>query len=362
MAELIDPEKKFFYHRILSRNECFDQTRKTANLRYFHLILFSFLRSIQIRFSSLFPCGDSMVCIIDDREDVWNYARNLVHVKPYVWFKDVGDINDIHLPSPRIPNEQLIPPISEREFQEQLENSEHLAEEKTERESQALIERTTEEGYQNAIHRGEKRKLDDDNHNDNMDSSVNIDEGNKKLKDQNDTSANIVSDPDIYLHRLEVILRQIHVDFYQLYDQWLGEKTRPMPDLKQILPDIRRQTLKDVSVCFSHLMPQGYPLEKHRATIIARAMGAIVTQDLQISDQGQCLTTHVVAGKRTTKVDRAIKYQIFVVTPEWLIDCYEQWEKKNEENYALTPTYDVRKSRLFTKETPRIGNYLESLF
>ena len=55
-----------------------------------------------------------MVCIIDDREDVWNYARNLVHVKPYVWFKDVGDINDIHLASPPIPNEQLIPPISEK--------------------------------------------------------------------------------------------------------------------------------------------------------------------------------------------------------------------------------------------------------
>lgn len=335
MASLIDPDKKFFYHRILSRNECFDPTRKTANL------------------SALFPCGDSMVCIIDDREDVWNYARNLVHVKPYVWFKDVGDINDIHLPSPPFPSEQLIPPISEKEFQEQLENSEHLAEEKSELESQALIERTTEEGYQNAIHRGEKRKLD--NENESTNSSANIDEGSKKLKEQNDTESNIIPDTDIYLHRLEVILRRIHKDFYQLYDQWLGDKTRPMPDLKQILPDYRRQTLKNVSVCFSHLMPQGYPLEKHRATIIARAMGAIVTQDLQINDQGQCLTTHVVAGKRTTKVDRAIKYQIFVVTPEWLIDCYEQWERKNEGDYVLTPSYDVRKSRLFTRETPRIA-------
>ena len=44
-------------------------------------------------------------------------------------------------------------------------------------------------------------------------------------------------------------------------------------------------------------MPQGYPLETHRATIIARAMGASVTADLQIDDNGHCLTTHVVAGK-----------------------------------------------------------------
>ncbi len=35
-----------------------------------------------------------MVCIIDDREDVWNYARNLICVQPYVYFKDTGDIND----------------------------------------------------------------------------------------------------------------------------------------------------------------------------------------------------------------------------------------------------------------------------
>ena len=34
-----------------------------------------------------------MVCIIDDREDVWNFAPNLVHVKPYIFFKNVGDIN-----------------------------------------------------------------------------------------------------------------------------------------------------------------------------------------------------------------------------------------------------------------------------
>ena len=34
-----------------------------------------------------------MVCIIDDREDVWNFASNLVHVKPYQFFKGVGDIN-----------------------------------------------------------------------------------------------------------------------------------------------------------------------------------------------------------------------------------------------------------------------------
>ncbi len=170
--------------------------------------------------------------------------------------------------------------------------------------------------------------------------------------------SNIVLDTDIYLRQLEIILKRIHTEFYTSYDQWTQDKTRDMPDLKQILPDIRRQVLNQVSLCFSHLMPQGYPLEKHRATILARAMGASVTQDLQIDDNGNCLTTHVIAGKRTSKVEKAIRYNIHVVTPEWLIDCYEQWERKAEENYILHPNYDVKKSRLFTKETPRIGKLL----
>lgn len=44
-------------------------------------------------FRALFPCGDNMVCIIDDREDVWSYASNLIHVKPYHFFQHTGDIN-----------------------------------------------------------------------------------------------------------------------------------------------------------------------------------------------------------------------------------------------------------------------------
>ena len=42
----------------------------------------------------MFPCGDHMVCIIDDREDVWNFAPNLITVKPYKFFKGSDDIND----------------------------------------------------------------------------------------------------------------------------------------------------------------------------------------------------------------------------------------------------------------------------
>ncbi|XP_046359942.1 RNA polymerase II subunit A C-terminal domain phosphatase-like [Haliotis rufescens] len=75
IARLLDPDERFFSHRILSRDECFNAMSKTANLK------------------ALFPCGDSMVCIIDDREDVWNFSPNLIHVKPYRFFQGTADIN-----------------------------------------------------------------------------------------------------------------------------------------------------------------------------------------------------------------------------------------------------------------------------
>ena len=46
IAKFLDPGGKFFSHRILSRDECFDPRSKTANM------------------SALFPCGDSMVGIV----------------------------------------------------------------------------------------------------------------------------------------------------------------------------------------------------------------------------------------------------------------------------------------------------------
>lgn len=75
IAQFLDPDGKYFSHRILSRDECFSLMSKTDNLK------------------ALFPCGDSMVCIIDDREDVWNMASNLIQVKPYHFFQHTGDIN-----------------------------------------------------------------------------------------------------------------------------------------------------------------------------------------------------------------------------------------------------------------------------
>ncbi|CAH8682564.1 unnamed protein product [Schistosoma rodhaini] len=75
LASMIDPKRRYFSQRILSRDECFNPVTKSANLK------------------ALFPRGLNLVCIIDDRGEVWDWSSNLIHVKPYRFFPDIGDIN-----------------------------------------------------------------------------------------------------------------------------------------------------------------------------------------------------------------------------------------------------------------------------
>jgi RNA polymerase II subunit A-like phosphatase len=73
VASLIDPTSAVFNHRILSRDDCKDMNFK--NLK------------------RLFPFDDSMVLIVDDRDDVWNRSQNLIKVDPYLYFLGCAEVN-----------------------------------------------------------------------------------------------------------------------------------------------------------------------------------------------------------------------------------------------------------------------------
>lgn len=63
IVSLIDPEKKYFGDRVLTRDELRSQHNKGANL------------------SDLFPNGEEMVLMVDDRCDVWGFSNALVWVR-----------------------------------------------------------------------------------------------------------------------------------------------------------------------------------------------------------------------------------------------------------------------------------------
>jgi RNA polymerase II subunit A-like phosphatase len=132
-----------------------------------------------------------------------------------------------------------------------------------------------------------------------------------------------VEDRDDYLMYLEEILKTVHEAFYDLYGELNGE----VPDLKSVIPYVRRKVLAGTSLVFSGLVPTHIPLEKSRAYLVARSMGAQVTQDLTPE------TTHLVAVRPgTAKVNsaRRMARSVTVVTPDWLWCCGERWEKVDE--------------------------------
>ena len=79
IAKIVDPDKKLFGDRIISRDENGNVTAKSL--------------------ARLFPVDTKMVVIIDDRGDVWPSNRpNLIKVIPYDFFLGIGDINSSFLP------------------------------------------------------------------------------------------------------------------------------------------------------------------------------------------------------------------------------------------------------------------------
>ncbi|KAL3288634.1 hypothetical protein HHI36_003067 [Cryptolaemus montrouzieri] len=137
-----------------------------------------------------------------------------------------------------------------------------------------------------------------------------------------------VEDPDSYLLYLECILKQIHKAFYEKYDTL---ESGEVPDLKQVIPAVKSEILRGAKLCFSGLVPTHLKLEQSKAYLIARSLGAEVTQDLEEN------TTHLVAVRPgTAKVNSGKrKKNLKIVTPDWLWCCAERWEHVDERIFPL---------------------------
>lgn len=107
-----------------------------------------------------------------------------------------------------------------------------------------------------------------------------------------------VDDHDDYLLYLEEILKRIHEEFYKRLSDGLK------PDMKDIVPAVRKKVLAGTNLVFSGLVPNHVPLEKSRAYQVAISLGANVTQDLKKN------TTHLVAVRPGTAKARILSNHI----------------------------------------------------
>uniref|UniRef100_A0A224Z889 RNA polymerase II subunit A C-terminal domain phosphatase n=1 Tax=Rhipicephalus zambeziensis TaxID=60191 RepID=A0A224Z889_9ACAR len=153
--------------------------------------------------------------------------------------------------------------------------------------------------------------------------------GDKSPEKQRDED----EDEDDYLLYLEEILRTIHCAYYAIYDQMTSEEGGRIPDLKHVVPYVRRKVLKGVHIVFSGVVPMNQPAEKSRAWQVAKSLGATVSRDLCPG------VTHLVAARLgTAKVNKARRMPgVHVVHPSWLWCCAERWEHVAEALFPLRP-------------------------
>ena len=415
IARILDPSQRLFGHRILSRDELLDPHSKTGNL------------------SALFPCGDELVCIIDDREDVWNFSTNCIAVKPYLYFKNTGDIN--------------WPPQNQSQPSTATSSSSTTAEPSTSccissstasssSEGKEKIESTASgESSSKATSSQEKTSTSDPSTSSTFSSSCTLDDASAPPKSEEEsetkttatteststssetlaaTSAatctaspstessstdkreeyarqeepstsnlpsttstspststgqeevndEVEEDTDDYLLYLEDILDRIHKKFYELYDEKLKYKSENeqirLPDLKDVIPQVRSTTLAGCNIVFSGVIPTNTPIERSREYLVARSLGATIGRSVIVDGSPLENTTHVVAAKMgTAKVNAALKAskkrKVYIVNPLWLSSCAERWERVSEQLFALKQTDDFQgKSQLHHRQLPQV--------
>ncbi|GJE86193.1 RNA polymerase II subunit A C-terminal domain phosphatase [Phanerochaete sordida] len=360
----IDPDGKIFGGRLLSRDESGSLTQKSLQ--------------------RLFPCDQSMVVIIDDRADVWEWSPNLVKVVPFEFFVGIGDINSAFLPKqvpltpvPQAPSAPGIPPaapespsdtavtsipndVTEEELveiektailarnadaldaqmeerplakkQEELQEEEDQEEEEAEKKESESPEPTT-----NGDTKGDTPKPAN---------GVEVEKPSTPHKHHHRKA--LLKNSDTELLRVQRILEEVHRQYYTAYDDRPKEEKEkhikrkpskhhvepPSPyDVRLIIPSMRQTVLAGCHIMFSSVIPLDTRAETSETWRIAVMFGAKCYTELSPR------ITHLVAAKRgTAKVDAARRQGgVKIVWVNWFLDSINQWRRQDETPYLIDP-------------------------
>ena len=395
IANLIDPERRIFGDRILSRDESGSLVAK--NLQ------------------RLFPVDTKMVVIIDDRGDVWKWNDNLIKVTPYDFFVGIGDINSSFLPKKSAlkatpkpvaaavqgPDNDLTEDASQTDPIPELDESSMDADSPSSIETPSTPTTNDESAFAQLVSMGggddptllqvqtskqdetlaaqlqerpllQKQKqleAEEDAASDAVKPQKNGESHSQSSNDSEKPRHNLLQDHDTELHYLEQALRKIHTEFFDTHARQLADvqggriaelrgsqgsgRRRAntnanldldmIPDVKTILPSIKARVLAGVVIVFSGVVPLETDIQSSDIAIWAKSFGAKI--DVDISRRR---TTHLIAAKnRTAKVRKAVKAgkgRIKVVGTKWLTDSISQWKRLDETPYLLkTGDADVGK-------------------
>ncbi|KAI8580503.1 hypothetical protein K450DRAFT_237359 [Umbelopsis ramanniana AG] len=257
VANKIDPDRTIFRERILSRDESGSLTQKNIQ--------------------RLFPCDTSMVVVMDDRSDVWNWSPNLIKVKPYDFFVGIGDINSVFLPK-REPIPKSETPNEQPQTKDAVSNGKESTEEREELDQVDAETLAKQQQEQDAMVEQQQN-------------------ARPLLQKQNEMSLSqnqpVLVDNDEELDKILEILKEVHRKFYEDYDKAMkiSPSHRIMPDVTTLLPDMKANILEGTVLLFSSVIPLGQDPQQSDIWRLAVSFGAQCTPELT----GR--VTHVVAGK-----------------------------------------------------------------
>ena len=365
IARLVDPDRKLFGERILSRTETPGEVSK--NLR------------------KLFPVDNRMVVIIDDRADVWNWSNYLVRVMPFNFFVGIGDINSSFLPKQEEVPKTLSPQESEKTTSSSAdasakdEGSQHTLEDDvgpialqrspTSQSSELDSEAGQESGDESAL--GQIVSMTENNDASNLQSKTAEQDENiaaqlkdrpllqlqKSLeKEQEEAAASIegeeqamnepwdsgegqerpaaverarsasrppvpqtlLKDNDEELYRIEATLVRIQNTFYNIFDERIEEGDYQslgpslIPDVKDVIERHRFLPLRGCRIVFSRIVPRHIDIMKTRWADMAMRLGAVVQGEVSYRSELREDTTHLICkhGDATDKMKEAASINV----------------------------------------------------
>lgn len=375
IAEIIDPDGRYFGDRILSRDESGSLTQKSLQ--------------------RLFPVDTSMVAIIDDRGDVWKWSKNLIRVVPYDFFVGIGDINSSFLPqraglvTPHKPEKRddRIEEVKEEvaadattesngadkgkgkeedNVEEQLEveteqvlDAAEKVDKETESESAAKAmpppggeagagavstspgKPASASPVANMLSLNKALPAAEDERKCSLQAQQtdrplaklqsDLDSASSSEDETHEERHHLLVDNDNELVHVQKALIQLHADYYEILDDHVKHREDVLPDVQDVLTKLTCPVFGGLVFLFSGIIPIGVNIQNADISQWVKKFGATVVE--KPSKQ----VTHVIAASgNTKKVREASRYKrIKFVYISWVFDCISQWRRVPEEGHQI---------------------------
>ncbi|KAK4151375.1 hypothetical protein C8A00DRAFT_17208 [Chaetomidium leptoderma] len=333
VARVVDPDKKLFGNRVISRDE-------NGNM---------FSKSLQ----RLFPVSTHMVAIIDDRSDVWPRNRpNLIKVSPYEFFKGIGDINSSFLPKRQdlLTSDATTNGVSQKGRKKQpaaKNNKEEVAAAGGDGmanmgDDPTLTKRQVEEqgrAFEKQINDRPLQLLQEklDREDEEAEKATVQSEDGSESRSSSPPSQrhHVLQDDDDELKYLEEHLTALHTSYYAEYDSnQAPHNLSSVPDAGRILDGLKSHVLQGCRIVLSGMLPRDTNIYRSELGLQIMSFGAELRQKVTRD------VTHLVINAsqpgREKLLEARRRPHIKIVSQEWLAASFSQWAAVDEVPYLYT--------------------------